>query len=219
MLAVQSIAQSGGRWIVVSVKILEQILNNGVAAESPLGAEECRAGREPWVSRLIRASPERGGRSDDALQRVLSPLPGLIRAKMPIPPGSRPGLISNRASGVSVGDSFPAKKNLHPSTPPCAFRKLNEKKNEHFVKHSSLRRSDAGGNARNAIILSSSSTESLGCAPASAVQPRGSLDCAPWAECGERNRWDWTERESSPPRFRYAIFGLSGTGEGRDEDS
>src|SRR6266496_2200057 len=28
-----------------------------------------------------------------------------------------------------------------------------------------------------------------------------SLDCAPWAHCGERDRWDWIERRSGTPRL------------------
>jgi hypothetical protein len=100
-----------------------------------------------------------------------------------------------------------------------AFRKLNDKKNEHCVKDSSSRRSNAGGNARNAFILSGASSQSLGGAPASVVHPRRPLDCASWAECGERDRWNWTERGSSTPRVRRAIFGLFGIGDRRNEKS
>jgi len=55
-----------------------------------------------------------------------------------------------------------------------AFRKLNEKKNEHWVRYSLPRRPDAGGNARNVFILSGSSPQSLGGTPASVVN-RGDL--------------------------------------------
>jgi len=43
-------------------------------------------------------------------------------------------------------------------------------------------------------------------ASASDVNAGRSLGCAPWADCGERGRWDWTERGSGTPRFRCAIF-------------
>src|SRR5438132_5278747 len=47
--------------------------------------------------------------------------------------------------------------------------------------------------------------------PAAVCRPRmfnagRSLGRAPWADCGERDRWDWTERGSGTPRFRCAIF-------------
>ena len=58
---------------------------NGVAAESAVGAEECSPGRKPGVSRLIRTSPGRGGRSGDALQPILLPQSGLIGLETPFP--------------------------------------------------------------------------------------------------------------------------------------
>src|ERR671918_2654838 len=161
MFPVQSIAQSGGRWIAVSVKVL--------AADSIPGVE---------------------------IQPVKSDL---------------------SVSGLP-GHAFP-EKNLHPTPARCAFRQLNEKENEHCVECSSQQRSNADGERRNAIILSGSPRQSHGRAPASTIQPGRSLDCPPWADCGERNRWHWTKRGSSTPRFRCAIFSFSETGDECDQKS
>lgn len=165
MLRVQSIAQSGGRRIAVSVKILADF--------------SCR---------------KIGPRVE--IQSVKSDL--------------SIGRLSNAHS---------RRKNLHLTTVQCAFRERNEKESARRIKSLSPRRSIAGGEGRNAIILPGSPGQSLGGAPASVVQSRRSLDCTPWAECGERDRWDWTERGSSAPRFRYAIFSLSRAGDRRNENS
>jgi hypothetical protein len=45
------------------------------------------------------------------------------------------------------------------------------------------------------------------------------LDCTSWPECGERDRWDWTERGGGTPRFRYAILRLSRVDDARDENA
>jgi hypothetical protein len=97
-------------------------------------------------------------------------------------------------------------KSLHPTMAQWAFRELNEKENEHYIRWLSPRRSNAGGDGRNAIILPGSPRKSSSGAPASGVHARRSLGRAPWADCGERGRWDWTERGSGTRRFRCAIF-------------
>src|SRR5438132_992028 len=97
-------------------------------------------------------------------------------------------------------------KNLHPTTAQCAFRERHEKENEHCIRWLSPRRCNAGGDGRNAIILPGPPWKSSSGTPASDVNAGRSLDCAPWAHCGERGRWDWTERRSGTPRFRCAIF-------------
>ena len=98
------------------------------------------------------------------------------------------------------------KKNLHPTTAQWAFRELHEKENEHCIRWLSPRQSNAGGDGRNAIILPGPPRKSCSGAPASGVNAGRSLGRAPWAHCGERGRWDWTERGSGTPRFRCAIF-------------
>ena len=161
MFPVQSIAQSGGRRIALSVKVL--------AADSIPGVEIQPVKSDLSVSGLPgRAFPEKKPTSDDDAERV---------------------------------------------------RQLNEKENEHYIKCSSPQRSNADGERRNAIILSGSPRQSHGRAPASTIQPGRSLDCPSWADCGERNRWHWTERGSSTQRFRCAIFSFSETGDECDEKS
>jgi hypothetical protein len=110
-------------------------------------------------------------------------------------------------------------KSLHPTMAQWAFRELNEKENEHYIRWLSPRRSNAGGDGRNAIILPGPPRKSSSGAPASGVNARRSLDCAPWADCGERGRWDWTERGSGTPRFRYAILRLSRADDARDKNA
>ncbi len=83
----------------------------------------------------------------------------------------------------------------------CAFREENEKETEHCIKWLSSRRSNAGSDGRNAIILPGPPQKSHSGAPASGVNAGRSLDCAPWAHCGERDRWDWIERRSGTPRL------------------
>jgi hypothetical protein len=97
-------------------------------------------------------------------------------------------------------------KSLHLTTAQCAFRELNEKENEQCIRWLSPRRSNAGRDGRNAIILPGPSRKSRRGAPASGLNAGRSLGCAPWADCGGRGRWDWTERGSGTPRFRCAIF-------------
>ena len=97
-------------------------------------------------------------------------------------------------------------KSLHLTTAQCAFRELNEKENEQCIKWLSPRRSNAGRDGRNAIILPGPSRKSRRGAPASGLNAGRSLGCAPWADRRERGRWDWTERGSGTPRFRCAIF-------------
>ena len=46
------------------------------------------------------------GRSDDALRRILSPLPGLIGLETPFFPGLTPGANIYRAYGASTGYRF-----------------------------------------------------------------------------------------------------------------
>ena len=152
MPLVPSIAQSGGRRIAVSVKILE-----AVHASYVMSIEQSRD-----ISHIQKQGTE-----------------------MALP-----------------------QKNLHPTTAQWAFRELHEKENEHCIRWLSPRRSNAGGDGRNAIILPRAPRKSRSGAPASGVNARRSLDCAAWADCGERGRWDWTERRSGTPRFRCAIFNL-----------
>ena len=64
---------------------VDEVGSPGVAAEGAVGAGEYSPGRKPGVSRLIATSPGRGGRSGDALQPILSPLPGLIGLETPFP--------------------------------------------------------------------------------------------------------------------------------------
>ncbi len=165
MFRMQSIAQSGGWRIVVSVKILAD-----------------------FSRRRIRPGVE--------IQPVRSEL-----------------------SFGRLPDAHFCQKKTTSNHGALRVRKLNEKENGRCTKYLSPRRSNIGGEGRNAIILSSSSPRSLGGAPASVVQPRRPMDCTPWAECGERDRWNWTERGSSAPRFRYAIFRFSRANERRNENA
>jgi hypothetical protein len=97
-------------------------------------------------------------------------------------------------------------KSLHPIMAQWAFRERNEKENEHYIRWLSHRRSDAGGDRRNTIILPGPPRKSRSGAPASGVNAGRSLCRAAWAHCGERGRWDWTDRGSGTPCFRCAIF-------------
>ena len=61
-------------------------------------------------------------------------------------------------------------KNLHPTAAQRAFRELHEKENEHCIRWLSLRRSNATGDGRNAIILPGAPRKSRSGVPASDVQ-------------------------------------------------
>ena len=123
--------------------------------------------------------------------------------------------------GVGIRHARSCRKKSTSDHGAVRVRQLNEKENEHCIKclYLSPQRSNAGGERRNAIILSGSPRQSRRRAPASAIQPRRPLDCTPWAKCGERNRWHWTERGSGTPRFRRPILRLSETGDENDENS
>src|SRR6266540_1564287 len=119
MFRMQSIAQSGGWRIVVSVKILAD-----------------------FSRRRIRPGVE--------FQPVRSEL-----------------------SFGRLPDAHFCQKKTTSNHGALRVRNLNEKENGRCTKYLSPRRSNIGGEGRNAIILSSSSPRSLGGAPASVV--RGDL--------------------------------------------
>ncbi len=68
---------------------------------APKGRKNVAPGASPGFLDLIPISPGRGGRSDDVLARILSPLARADWFGDAISPGSRPGLIIYRAYGAS----------------------------------------------------------------------------------------------------------------------